>query len=304
MTQKIKVMMVDDEVRFRETTATLLRKKGFETTIAGSGEEAISIIREHPQDVVVLDVKMEGMDGHEALKAIKQLSPQTQVIMLTGHGSHESAVNSHELAAYDYLTKPCDIDLLTIKINEAHTLRKSGAAVVEKKVREIMTSVDSYSTISVNATVGEAIEKLMNTLTEMVASSRIREAGHRSLIVFDEKKAFVGILSIKDLLKWVRPLYLSAPQSTLAESVRFSPMFRSAWDGLFSVQMKTLAGRKISELVLEPPAMIDENANLMEVADLLHKSQKTRLIVTSGGKVIGILREQDLFFEIVNIIKR
>jgi DNA-binding response OmpR family regulator len=295
-------MMVDDEPRFREITSTLLTKKGFETTIAASGEEAISIIEKAPQDVVVLDVKMGGMDGHTALAQIKKIDPETQVIMLTGHGNLDSAMNSRELAAFDYLSKPCDIDLLAIKINEAYAVKQSKAVQTEKKVKDIMTSIDNYPTVSVNTTVREAIGKLMNSLSELVSSSRLREAGHRSLIVFDEKKNLTGILSIKDLIKGARPFYLSASKSSITESVQFSHVFSGAWTGLFSIQMNALADKKVGELALEPPPKIDENANLMEVAELLYQTQKTRLIVTSGNKVTGILREQDLFFEIVNII--
>ncbi len=302
MTQKIKVLMVDDEPRFRETTSSLLTKKGFETTIAASGEEAIEIIKKNPQDVIVLDVKMEGMDGHEALAEIKQIAPETQVIMLTGHGTPDSAINSKKLSAFDYLAKPCDIGILAMKINEAFTVKQSGADRIEKKVREIMTSIDDYSTVSINDTVREAIAKLLRSLDELVSSSRIKEAGHRSLLVFDEKQNLVGVLSIKDLIKGVRPYYLSPPKSSQAESVRFSPVFRDAWDGVFTIQMKALAEKKVGEILLDPPSMIDEGANLMEVVEMMYKTGETRLVVTSGGKVTGILREQDLFFEIINII--
>lgn len=297
-------MMVDDEPRFRETASTLLRKKGFETTIAGSGEEAVEIIKKTPHDVVVLDVKMGGMDGHTALAEIKKIAPDTQVIMLTGHGNSDSAVHARKLAAFDYLTKPCDIDILAVKINEAYAVKQTGADRMEKKVKDIMTEIDNYSTVTVNNTVREAVFKLMSSLTELVSSNLIREAGHRSLLVFDEQKNCIGIFSIKDLIKGVRPFYLALPKSSMADSVRFSHVFTDGWDGLFTIQMKELADKKVGELVLETPSMIDENANLMEVADLLFKTQKTRLIVTSGKKVIGILREQDLFFEIVNIAKR
>lgn len=302
MTQKIKVLMVDDEPRFRQTTASLLTRKGFDTTIAASGEEAIEIIQQSPQDVVVLDVKMTGMDGHEALAEIKKIAPETQVIMLTGHGTPDSASNSRKLAAFDYLAKPCDIDILAMKINEAHAVRQSGADRIEKKVRDIMTSIENYSTISVNATVREAVRKLMSSLDELVSSSRIRESGHRSLLVFNERNDFIGVLSMKDLIKGIRPSYFSAPQSSQAESVRFSPVFRGAWDGVFTLQMKALSEKKVGEIILEPPALIDEGANLMEVVEIMYKTGKTRLIVTSGDKVTGILREQDLFFEIINII--
>jgi DNA-binding response OmpR family regulator len=304
MTKKIKVMMVDDEVRFREITSILLNKKGFETTIAASGEEAIEIIKESPQDVVILDVKMEGMDGHAALAEIKKIAPETQVIMLTGHGNLESAISSRDLAAFDYLNKPCDIDLLAIKINEAYAVRQSKVVQAEKKVKDIMTDIKDYSTVSVNTTVKEAIMELLNSLNEVVTSSRIRETGQRALLVFDENKNLTGILSIKDLIKEVRPFYLSIPKSSMAESVRFSHVMTSGWDELFTIQLKALADKKVGELTLEPTPMIDENANLMEVADMLFNTKQTRLIVTSGKKAVGILREQDLFFEIANIVTR
>jgi DNA-binding response OmpR family regulator len=304
MTRKAKVLMVDDEPRFRETASTLLRKKGFDTTIAESGEAAIDIIKKTPHDVVVLDVKMGGMDGHAALAEIKKIAPETQVIMLTGHGNADSAISSRKLEAFDYLTKPCDIDILAVKINEAYTVRQTGAARTEKKVKDIMTGIDNYSSVTGNETVREAVIRLMKSLTELVSSNLVREAGHRSLLVFDGQKKFIGILSMKDLIKGTRPSYLSLPDSSKADSVRFSHVFTGGWDGLFTIQMKALADKKVGELVLDVPPMIDENANLMEVADLLFKTQKTRLIVTSGKKVTGILREQDLFFEIVNIVNR
>jgi DNA-binding response OmpR family regulator len=304
MTKKIKVMMVDDEERFREITSILLNKKGFETTIAASGEEAIEIIKESPQDVVILDVKMGGMDGHATLAEIKKIAPETQVIMLTGHGNLESAISSRDLAAFDYLNKPCDIDLLAIKINEAYAVSRSKVVQAEKKVKDIMTHIEDYSTVSVNTTVKEAIMELLNSLNELVTSSRIRETGQRALLVFDENKNLAGILSIKDLIKEVRPFYLSIPKSSMAESVRFSHVMTSGWDELFTIQLKALADKKVGELTLEPTPMIDENANLMEVADKLFNTKQTRLIVTSGKKAVGILREQDLFFEIANIVTR
>jgi len=141
MTEKIKVMMVDDEAGFRDTTSKLLIKKGFDTTIAASGEEAISLIKQKPQDVVVLDVKMKGMDGHAALAEIKKIAPETQVIMLTGHGSPDSAESSLKHAAFDYLTKPCDINILAMKIKDAYALKTLGAGQKEKKAKDIMIGI-------------------------------------------------------------------------------------------------------------------------------------------------------------------
>ncbi len=167
-----------------------------------------------------------------------------------------------------------------------------------------MTSVDNYTTVTVETTIREAVDKLMASLNRQVSGNMIREAGHRSLIVFDQDGNYAGLLRVKDLIREVRPGYLSVLESSKADSVRFSHVFTDGWDGLFTIQMKALAEKKIGELTLDSPPMIDENANLMEVADLLFKTQRTRLIVTSGKKVVGILREQDLFFEIVNIVTR
>jgi len=104
-----------------------------------------------------------------------------------------------------------------------------------------------------------------------------------------------------DLIKGILPKYVTTSKSDYLESVRFSSMFWGGWDGLFSIQMKELANKKVGDLMSEPPPMIDGNTNLMQVADLIYKKGKRRLIVTSNNKVIGILREQDLFFEMVKI---
>ncbi|MCK4786068.1 MAG: response regulator [Desulfobacteraceae bacterium] len=119
MKDKIKVLMVDDEEQFRATTKKILDKRGFNTIVAESGEEAIDKIKENP-DVVILDIKMPGIDGHEALKEIKKLSPDLPVIMLTGHGSEKAAKEGIEFGAFDYLTKPCELQALLSKIREAY----------------------------------------------------------------------------------------------------------------------------------------------------------------------------------------
>lgn len=133
MPDKIRILMVDDEAKFRETTSKILQKKGFETTMAGTGEEAVEILKKMTQDVVILDIRMPGMDGHQALSLIKEIQPDVRVIMLTGHGDAESAKTALKKGAYDYLNKPCDIDLLASKINDAYKSFKLGGAEREEK---------------------------------------------------------------------------------------------------------------------------------------------------------------------------
>jgi DNA-binding NtrC family response regulator len=119
MNHSIKVLIVDDENRFRETTKKVLQYQGFQVILAESGAEALAKLSENP-DVVVLDIKMPGMDGHETLDKIKARAPDLPVIMLTGHGARPSAQSALSKGAFEYLTKPCDIDLLTKKIMEAY----------------------------------------------------------------------------------------------------------------------------------------------------------------------------------------
>ena len=114
------VLLVDDEAEFVETLVKRLRKRKVNTAAVGSGEEALEILKEMPIDVVVLDVKMPGMDGIETLRKIKKISPLIEVIMLTGHANMEVAIEGMELGAFDYLMKPMDIDELLYKLQDAY----------------------------------------------------------------------------------------------------------------------------------------------------------------------------------------
>lgn len=116
-------LLVDDEASFVETLAKRIAKRGLKASTALSGKEALKHLEEGGGasniDVVILDVKMPGMDGLETLAAIKSKHPNVEVIMLTGHATVESAVEGMKAGAFDYLMKPCDIDLLLAKIDRA-----------------------------------------------------------------------------------------------------------------------------------------------------------------------------------------
>ncbi len=118
--EAIQVMLVDDEVEFLETLIKRMKKRNVDITGVRSGEEALSALDQNQVDVVILDVRMPGMDGIEALKEIKRQHPLIEVIMLTGHASVEVAVQGMELGAFDYLMKPIDIDELLYKVEDAH----------------------------------------------------------------------------------------------------------------------------------------------------------------------------------------
>jgi DNA-binding NtrC family response regulator len=114
-----KVLLVDDEVVFTKNMSKLLGNRGYRVTAVNSGEEAINAMQQERFDVLVLDLKMPGMDGLTTLKEIKKLGLFTQTLILTGHGSIDSAMEATKLGAYDYLPKPCEIGELVAKIEGA-----------------------------------------------------------------------------------------------------------------------------------------------------------------------------------------
>ncbi|MBW1889307.1 MAG: response regulator, partial [Deltaproteobacteria bacterium] len=111
------IMLVDDEVPFVETMAKRLAKRNIKIIAAFSAEEGLEKLKMNQKiDVIVLDVKMPGMDGIEALREIKKVSPLVEVIMLTGHATIESGIDGMKLGAYDFLKKPCNIEELVNKV--------------------------------------------------------------------------------------------------------------------------------------------------------------------------------------------
>jgi two-component system response regulator CpxR len=120
----VKVLLVDDEIEFVETLAERMETRGLKVSRAYSGEECLERISDEKPDVVILDVLMPGKDGIETLKEIKQKYPLIEVIMLTGHGTIETAIDGLKLGAYDYLMKPTETADLVSKILRAYA-RKS-----------------------------------------------------------------------------------------------------------------------------------------------------------------------------------
>ena len=118
--EKIRLLFVDDEVNFRETIVKRLAKRGVVPEQAGSGEECLSILEKRDIDVVVLDVKMPGMNGIETLHHIRERYPKIEVILLTGYAATQDGVEGIKAGAFDYLSKPVELEHLLSKIKHAH----------------------------------------------------------------------------------------------------------------------------------------------------------------------------------------
>jgi DNA-binding NtrC family response regulator len=113
------VLLVDDDATFRQVMANELTRLGYQIEGAGTGEEAVRRIAASEPDVVLLDLRLPGMNGLDVLKAIHTSAPATEVVMLTGHGSIDTAIESIRIGAFDYVVKPCPLDELHIRIQRA-----------------------------------------------------------------------------------------------------------------------------------------------------------------------------------------
>ena len=103
------ILVVDDELAMRESLQEILEQEGFQVSQADSGEAALEILEQTPIELMLLDLKMKGLDGLETTEAAKHLSPETVIIMLTAHGTLESAIGAMRYGAFDYLLKPASV---------------------------------------------------------------------------------------------------------------------------------------------------------------------------------------------------
>jgi len=133
-----KVLIVDDEKDFVEMLSLRLNEIGEKVTPAYSGQEGLETLEKASIDVVILDIKMPGMDGIETLREIKKRFPLVEVIMLTGHGSTETAVEGMKMGAFDYLMKPADFDDLTAKMEAARKRKEEQEERIRKAESKLL----------------------------------------------------------------------------------------------------------------------------------------------------------------------
>ena len=150
MTEEIKILIVDDEIKFLESIEKRLEMRGFEVAAAPSGEKAIHIARTDKFDLALLDLKMPGLDGKEVLEILKKEHKYLEVIILTGHGSYESAAECTKLGAFGYLPKPYELDKLLKVLKNAYEARmKKKFDMDEDRMEKIMKIAIGSSPLSI-----------------------------------------------------------------------------------------------------------------------------------------------------------
>ncbi len=135
-----KVLLVDDEKDFIEALGERMENRGMNVSTTTSAKDAIKMVKEESYDAIVLDLQMPEMDGIEALKAIKKINPDMQVILLTGHATVEKGIEAMKLGAMDLIEKPADIETIAEKIKKAQAKKM---ILVEKKTEEKIRKIIS-----------------------------------------------------------------------------------------------------------------------------------------------------------------
>jgi DNA-binding NtrC family response regulator len=154
--EKMKVLLVDDEREFVESLSERLELRNLEADVAYDGEQALDVLKEGKHDVMVLDLRMPGIDGIEVLRQAKKRNPNVQVVVLTGHGTDKDEAMAKKLGAIAYMRKPVDIDRLVGALHNAW-----------KKVKRTKRAMDTLIMASAFAQVGET-EMARETMKEFM----------------------------------------------------------------------------------------------------------------------------------------
>jgi DNA-binding NtrC family response regulator len=150
MEHVIKLLIVDDETRFLQAIAQRLIKRGFDVRTAENGKDAIDLARREKFDIALLDLKMPGMDGGELLRILKEEHEFLEAIILTGHGSLESAVELTKLGAFSYLPKPYELERLVEVLREAYEVRlRKKFASEQAKLEQITQMATGQSPLAI-----------------------------------------------------------------------------------------------------------------------------------------------------------
>jgi CheY-like chemotaxis protein len=268
----IRILLVDDEEAFTMNLTKLLRLRNFDVAAAFNGLQALDMLNpDSPFDVIVLDVKMPGMDGIQVLRRIKRVCPGSEVIMLTGHATLESGIQAMREGAFDYLMKPCDIEDLCEKINAAYTVESIKRHPVLWP-RSIVKEIPSPAFIRLEADdpVYRAIE---------IFSRKFGGITKDTLYVMDSENRLKGVVTKRDLL-------------IAAQRAQSDPAL--TWQDLEKTPQR-MPSLKVKE-VMQPriPASVGPDENLAEAAKRMIVENVRSMPVVVEGRVAAVIWLQDI----------
>ena len=272
MEKKIRVLLVDDEEQFVINMAKILKVRGFEVSTAFDGYEAVDAIEHEGRfDVVLLDVKMPGLDGIAVLREIKKREPDTEVIMLTGHATLTSGTQAMREGAYDYLMKPCDIEDLTEKLREAYhveSIKRHPVLWVRQTVNEI--TLGFFKKLHHDDPVINAIK---------IFDPETRKTVVEEVYIQDHEDRLMGIVTKRDLLN---------------EAQDANPELSLDWTQVME-NPELLPPLTLGQVMrADRPVTTSPEESLTETAQRMISNNVRCMPVVEDGKVLGIVRMQDI----------
>ncbi|MEW6265876.1 MAG: response regulator [Thermodesulfobacteriota bacterium] len=269
--ETVRVLLVDDEKQMVTSLGRLLRAKGFDVQTVFDGLEAVeSISGGDVFDVVVMDVRMPGLDGITALARIKEMAPATEVIMLTGHAALEDGLQAIRLGAYDYLIKPCALEDLVDKIKEARqveNMKRQPVLWPRNKVSEVLDS--SFTHLSDHDPLTKAWEHFQ---------ARNGESEPETLLILDSRRRLGGVVSKADLVAEARSARAGADVS---------------WDDLRS-HPEWLPAKKLSDLAGRDIITTLPEESLTSLAARMIRAKVRVVPVVENDRVVGVVRFRDI----------
>lgn len=279
---KTNILLVDDEVDFRQATGKALERRGYIVNLASSGEEALVVLKKSLPDLVLLDLKMEGISGIDTLKQVRVFAPKLPVIILTGHGGFNEALAGIKLEIVDFFQKPVDVELLDLRIR-AMLSAEAYAPLRERTIAELLVSPGLYPKLYLDDSIKTAVQAFKQAIYP-VEAAKGKLPATRSAVVYDRNDRFMGLLRFQDILRGILPGFSASPYS-------------SFFTGMFIAQCKTI-GRTVVADIMNENITVDIHTPLMEAVHLMVKHGFNTLPVMSGSNLVGILRQNDIVLEI------
>ncbi len=243
---KIRLLLVDDEEGFRSTISKRLTKRGMKPVQASDGKECLDILEKEPMDVVILDVKMPGISGIDTLKAIKQTHKKIQVILLTGNVAITDGIEGIKAGAFDYLTKPVEIDHLVNKIKQAFEmirLEKEKQKELEYRAKLEKKMIDTDRLVSLGT-----------------MSTGIAHEINNPLAIINESAGFMKyILGTPEMLKIPRRDALMMGIGKIEKSIKRAGRITHQLLGHVKKQESTLSETDIMPLLHETLGLLEKD---------------------------------------------
>lgn len=273
-TPSARILLVDDEEAILQTMRSILETEGYAVETASGGREALELFRQAPCDVALCDVKMQGMDGIELLVALREIAPELPVIMLSGHGTIDTAVESLKKGAYDYIQKPLDLNRLLVSLRNA--LERTSLVEETQRLRQ---RVQQDSEL-----IGES-----EAIQDVRAMMRRVAATHARVLVTGENGTGKELVArgIHQLSTLADGPFVEVNCAAIPSELIESELFGHE-KGAFTSAIKQRKGK--FELACDGTLFLDEigDMSLDAQAKVLRALQEGRITRVGGDKEIGV----------------